>query len=175
MSGHASPVNGKALELAGVTGKTPNPSGGEILKDAKGAPTGLLRERASGVISRARADYEAKRTAADRLAETNKAIRLAIDESLSKGITTFEDAGSPLATVDILKKMADAHELRMRIWMMLRAPNEQLAANLDRYKRIGAVCDFFKVRAIKRAIDGALACAARGCWRLTRISPTAAA
>ena len=48
-------VNGKALELAGVTGQTPNPSGGEILKDAKGAPTGLLRERASGVISRARA------------------------------------------------------------------------------------------------------------------------
>ena len=94
-------------------------------------PTGLLRERASGVISRARAEYEARRTAADRLAETNKAIKLAIDESLSKGITTFQDAGSPFATVDILKKMADAHELRMRIWMMLRAPNEQLAANLD--------------------------------------------
>src|SRR4249920_950167 len=65
-SGHASFVNGKALELAGVTGQTPNPSGGEILKDAKGVPTGLLRERASGVISRARADYEAKRSAADR-------------------------------------------------------------------------------------------------------------
>ncbi len=94
-SGHAAFVNGKALELAGVTGQTPNPSGGEILKDAKGAPTGLLRERAQGVISKARADYEAKRTAADRLAETNKAISLAIDESLSKGITTFEDAGSP--------------------------------------------------------------------------------
>jgi len=42
-SGHAAFVNGKALELAGVTGKTPNPSGGEILKDAKGNPTGLLR------------------------------------------------------------------------------------------------------------------------------------
>jgi predicted amidohydrolase YtcJ len=163
-SGHASFVNGKALELAGVTGQTPNPSGGEILKDAKGAPTGLLRERASGVISRARAEYEARRTAADRLAETNKAIRLAIDESLSKGITTFQDAGSPLATVDILKKMADAHELRMRIWMMLRAPNEQLAANLDRYKIIGAGDDFFTVRGIKRAIDGALG--SRGAWLL---------
>ena len=137
-SGHAAFVNGKALELAGVNGQTPNPSGGEILKDAKGTPTGLLRERAQGVISKARADYEAKRTAADRLAETDKAIRLAIDESLSKGITTFEDAGSPLATVDILKKMADAHELRMRIWMMLRAPNAQLAANLDRYNASSA-------------------------------------
>ena len=163
-SGHAAFVNGKALDLAGVTGQTPNPSGGEILKDAKGAPTGLLRERAQGVVSRAHADYEAKRTAADRLAETNKAIRLAVDESLSKGITTFEDAGSSFATVDILKKMADAGELRMRIWMMLRTSNEQLAANLDRYKIIGAGGDFFTVRAIKRAIDGALG--PRGAWLL---------
>jgi predicted amidohydrolase YtcJ len=163
-SGHAAFVNGKALALAGVDGQTPNPSGGEILKDATGAPTGLLRERAQGVIARARADYESKRTAADRLAETYKAIALAIDESLSKGITTFEDAGSSFATVDILKKMADAHELRMRIWMMLRVPNDQLAANLDRYKIIGAGGDFFTVRAIKRAIDGALG--PRGAWLL---------
>ncbi len=163
-SGHAAFVNGKALDLAGVNRQTPNPSGGEILKDAKGAPTGLLRERAQGVVGPARADYESKRTPADRLAETNKAIRLAIDESLSKGITTFQDAGSSLATVDILKKMADSHQLRMRIWMMLRASNSQLAANLDRYKIIGAGGDFFTVRAIKRAIDGALG--PRGAWLL---------
>ena len=48
-SGHAAFVNGKALALAGVTASTPNPSGGEILKDAKGNPTGLLRERAQGL------------------------------------------------------------------------------------------------------------------------------
>ncbi len=163
-SGHATFVNGKALELAGVTAATANPNGGEILKDAKGNPTGLLRERASGVVSKARAEYEARRTAADRLAETNKAIKLAIDESLSKGITTFEDAGSSFATVDILKKMAEAHELRMRIWMMLRAPNEQLAVNLDRYRILGAGDQFLTVRAIKRAIDGALG--PRGAWLL---------
>jgi predicted amidohydrolase YtcJ len=163
-SGHATFVNGKALELAGVTGQTPNPSGGEILKDAKGNPTGLLRERASGVISRARADYEAKRTAADRREELNKSITLAIDESLSKGITTFEDAGSPFSTIDVLKKMAENHELRMRIWMMARVPNDQLAPALDRYRTIGAGEDFFTVRAIKRAIDGALG--SRGAWLL---------
>jgi len=160
-SGHASFVNGKALELAGVTGQTPNPNGGEILKDAKGNPTGLLRERASGVIAPARAAYEAKRTAADRREELNKAITLAIDESLSKGITTFEDAGSPFSTIDVLKKMADDHQLRMRIWMMARTSNDQLAANLDRYRTIG---DYFTVRAIKRQIDGALG--SRGAWLL---------
>ena len=163
-SGHAAFVNGKALGLAGVTAATPNPSGGEILKDAKGNPTGLLRERAQGVVSRARAEAEARRTPAERAEITNKAIKLAIDESLAKGITTFEDAGSPFSTIDVLKKMADNHELRLRIWMMLRMPNDTIAPKLDQYRIIGAGGNFFTVRAIKRAIDGALG--PRGAWLL---------
>lgn len=163
-SGHAAFVNGKALELSGVTPQTPNPSGGEILKDAKGNPTGLLRERAQGVVARARTEAENRRTPAERAEILNRAITLAIDESLSKGVTTFEDAGSPMATVDVLKKMADNHELRMRIWMMLRQPNEQLAPKLDQYRIIGAGGNFLTVRAIKRAIDGALG--PRGAWLL---------
>ena len=42
-SGHASFVNAKALELSDINRSTPNPPGGEILKDASGNPTGLLR------------------------------------------------------------------------------------------------------------------------------------
>jgi predicted amidohydrolase YtcJ len=163
-SGHATFVNGKAMEEAGITKDTPNPSGGEVLKDNNGNPTGLLRERASGLIGDAQAAYESKRTAADRAALLRKEIDLAIDESLSKGITTFEDAGSPFATVDALKKMADNHELRMRIWMMLRAPNAQLGPKLDQYRMIGAGGNYLTVRAIKRQIDGALG--SRGAWLL---------
>lgn len=163
-SGHASFANGKAMQEAGITRNTPNPSGGEILKDKNGNPTGLLRERASGLTSRAQAAYESRRTAAENAALLRKEIDLAIDESLSKGITTFEDAGSPFTTVDALKHMADNHELRMRIWMMLRLPNEQLAPKLDAYRMIGAGGDYFTVRAIKRQIDGALG--SRGAWLL---------
>jgi hypothetical protein len=36
-----------------------------------------------------------------------RAVDLAQDECLSKGITTFEDAGSPFATIDLLKRMAE--------------------------------------------------------------------
>jgi len=163
-SGHAAFVNGKAMEAAGITRDTPNPSGGEILKDAQGNPTGLLRERAQGLVSRARSQSEARQTPAERAAHQRKAIDIAIDECLSKGITTFEDAGSPFATVDTLKRMAENHELRMRIWMMLRTSNDQLAPNLDRYRTIGAGGGFFTVRAIKRQIDGALG--SRGAWLL---------
>jgi predicted amidohydrolase YtcJ len=163
-SGHASFVNAKAMQEAGITRNTPNPSGGEILKDRNGEPTGLLRERASGLVGRAQSAYEARRTAAENAALLRKEIDLAIDESLSKGITTFEDAGSSFTTVDALKRMADNHELRMRIWMMLRMPNEQLAPKLDQYRTIGAGGDYFTVRGIKRQIDGALG--SRGAWLL---------
>jgi predicted amidohydrolase YtcJ len=163
-SGHAAFVNGKAMAAAGITGKTPDPPGGEILKDAKGDATGLLRERAQGLASRARAEWELRLAPAERQALQRKAIDLAVNESISKGITTFEDAGSPFDTIDTLKAMAEKHELKLRIWMMLRVPTEQMAANMDRYRTIGAGGGYFTVRAVKRAIDGALG--SRGAWLL---------
>ena len=163
-SSHAAFVNGKAMAAANINGKTPNPAGGEILKDSKGEPTGLLRERAQDLADRARSQWEARRTPAERLAEKRKAIDLAMDESISKGITTFEDAGSPFDTIDMLKSMAEKHELKLRIWMMARTSNQELAAKMDRYRMIGAGGGFLTVRAVKRAIDGALG--SRGAWLL---------
>jgi predicted amidohydrolase YtcJ len=163
-SGHASFVNDRAMKEAGITAATKNPAGGEILKDSNGSPTGLLRERASALVSGAQAKYNANRTPAETAALLRKQIDLATDESLAKGITSFQDAGSPFTTADALKAMAEKHELRIRIWMMLRAPNEQLATRLDRYRTIGAGDGYLTVRAIKRAIDGALG--PRGAWLL---------
>jgi predicted amidohydrolase YtcJ len=163
-SGHASFVNARAMQEAGITRATPNPPGGEILKDAAGNPTGLLRERASGLVSSARSAAAARRSPAENAALLRREIELASDEALSKGITTFEDAGSPFTTVDMLRQMAASHELRLRIWMMLRLPNAQLAPKLDQYRILGAGGDYLTVRAIKRQIDGALG--SRGAWLL---------
>jgi predicted amidohydrolase YtcJ len=163
-SGHAAFANGKALAEARITRDTPNPAGGEILKDKQGEPTGLLRERASGMVSRALSTWEGRRTPAERAAQFRKSIELASDEALAKGITSFQDAGSGFNTVDVLKRMAENHELRLRIWMMLRVSNSELAPKLDQYRTIGAGGDYFTVRAIKRSIDGALG--PRGAWLL---------
>jgi predicted amidohydrolase YtcJ len=163
-SGHASFVNGKAMELAGITRDTPNPKGGEILKDAAGNPTGLLRETAQGLVSRAFEQWRSQRSPAERAADLRKAIDLATAECLAKGITTFEDAGSPPATVDVLRHMAENHELGLRLWVMLREPNEKLTVDLDRYRTIGLGGDFLTVGAIKRYMDGALG--SRGAWLL---------
>ena len=60
--------------------------------------------------------------------------------------------------------MAENHELRLRIWMMLRGSNAELGPKLDRYRTIGAGGNYFTVRAIKRYMDGALG--SRGAWLL---------
>ncbi len=45
IDGHSAWVNGRALEIAGVTASSPNPPGGIIEKDpVTGEPTGILRE-----------------------------------------------------------------------------------------------------------------------------------
>lgn len=163
-SGHATFVNQKALEAAGITGATLNPPGGEILKDPKGYPTGLLRETAGRLADQAYSRWQTKRTPAERAAGLRKVIDLASYESLSNGITTFEDAGSPLDTVDVLRSMAAGQALRLRLWVMLRAPNSELAPVLDRYRIIGEGANHLTVRAIKRQIDGALG--SRGAWLL---------
>jgi len=157
-SGHAAFVNAKAMEAAGITRDTPNPQGGEILKDKQGNPTGLLREQAEELVNRAYGQWRAAHT------DLRKVISLAADECLAKGITTFEDAGSPLPTVDVFRSMAENHELRLRMWVMLRTSNQQLEPNLDRYRTIGAGGNYLTIRAIKRQMDGALG--SRGAWLL---------
>ena len=163
-SGHAGFANAEAMRLAGVDKNTPNPSGGEILKDPQGNPTGLFNERAQGLIERALTSYREHLPLAELAAEARQQVDLAARECLSKGITTFQDAGSPLPTVDLLKSLAEEHKLGLRLWVMLRTSNAILAPNLSKYYTIGAGDDHFTVRAIKRMMDGALG--SRGAWML---------
>ncbi len=163
-SGHAGFANAEAMRLAGVDKNTPNPPGGEILKDQHGNPIGLMNEKAQTLVGRALDVYRSRRPPSEAEAESRQQVELAVRECLSKGITTFEDAGSPLATVDLLKTLASEDKLGLRVWMMLRQPNDMLAPNLKKYYMIGAGNDHLTVRAIKRQIDGALG--SRGAWML---------
>ena len=49
-SGHAGWANSAAMKLAGIDKDTPNPVGGEIVKDADGNPTGILFETAMQLV-----------------------------------------------------------------------------------------------------------------------------
>jgi len=167
-SGHAGFANAEAMRLAGIDKNSPDPPGGQIFKDTQGNPIGLMNEGAQALVERALDAYRSHRPAGEAEAEAHRQVELAVRESLSKGITTFEDAGSPLAVVDLLKTLAKEDKLGLRVWMMLRQPNDVLAPNLKKYYMIGVGNDHLTVRAIKRQIDGALG--SRGAWMLAPYS-----
>ncbi len=160
-SGHAGMANAKAMELAGVTRGTKDPPGGEILRDRAGNATGLMNERAQGLIRKAYAEYLAHRTEAQTEEDATIEARLAAQEALRHGITSFQDAGSSFATVDLLRKLNRDGGLGLRLWIMLRESNETLAARGAGYR---SVDKWVTVRAIKRTMDGALE--SRGAWML---------
>jgi hypothetical protein len=161
-SGHASFVNAKAMELSGINASTKNPEGGDLIRDANGNPTGLLRERASGLVRRGRG--EPALSAEEREARERKIIELAAKEVLSKGVTSFQDAGSSFDDVDRFKAVADAGNLGVRLWVMIRQGNDALRTNLAKYRMIDHADGFLTVRGIKHSIDGALG--PRGAWLL---------
>lgn len=154
-SGHAAMVNAAALKAAGITAATADPPGGRILHDSAGMPTGLLNETAQGLVHR---------NAQQKEAEARRQVQLATNDCLEKGITTFEDAGSSLETVDFFKKLADEKTLSLRLWVMLRIPTDEVLNRAASYRTIGYGDNHLTVRAFKRVMDGALG--SRGAWFL---------
>jgi predicted amidohydrolase YtcJ len=163
-SGHAGFANALAMKMAEVTKATADPAGGKILRDKDGNATGLFNERAQSLVADALARDRATRTPAQVEADLRTVIELASREALSKGLTTVSDAGSPPSTIDVMKKVVDEGKLPLRVWMMLRETPDKLAADMPKYRVVNYGDKRFTVRAIKRAIDGALG--SRGAWML---------
>jgi predicted amidohydrolase YtcJ len=163
-SGHACIANAYAMELAGITAETPDPEGGEIVRDVSGDPIGVFRETAKELIDSVYQTYLAQRTPEQIEIDKREAIKLATDECLANGVTTFHDAGSDFATIDLLRRMADSGLLDIRLWVMIGEPVDSLRRDLSPYRIIGAGNNHLTVRAIKQYIDGALG--SHGAWLL---------
>lgn len=164
-SGHASFVNARALELAGIRRGTPNPPGGEIVHDATGNPTGLLKETAQRLVGAAMVRSLEGRTKEAVEAERREQVRLAGEDALSKGVTSFQDAGASFETIDFYKKLEAEGNLPVRLYAMVRREsNDEMEAKLPQYRMVAEGNDFLTVRSIKRQIDGALG--SHGAWLL---------
>ena len=150
------------MELSGIRRPTESPAGGEILRDKNGEATGLLRETAQRLIKRGAGAPTP--TPEESEARARKELELAAQEALSKGITTFQDAGSSLATIDLMKKMVDEGKMPIRLWVMVRQDNAIIGPKLAEYRMVDYGNGHLTVRAIKKAIDGALG--PRGAWLL---------
>jgi predicted amidohydrolase YtcJ len=106
ISGHSTWANSKALELAKITKDTPNPPGGIIEKDAKGEPTGLLRESATGLVRRL--------VPPPTFEQQVEALDWALNVMLANGITSFTDAGVDESGLRAYAALADQGKLKQR-------------------------------------------------------------
>ena len=114
-SGHQSVCNSLALQLAKVTRDTPDPAGGKFVRGADGELTGLLQERAAGIV---RSAGPPRPQAPE--AETTAAYRECLRQYLSRGLTSVGVAGGSPASAERLRK-ARSEELPVRFYMMLDA------------------------------------------------------
>jgi hypothetical protein len=147
IDGHAAWVNTRALELAGVTAATPDPSGGRILRDDAGRPTGVLVDAAMELVS-------AKIPAATGEARKRR-IAKGLRACAEAGLTSVHDAGVDVASVALYKELLAAGPLPVRAYLMLRGPDEFLA-HPELRPEIGLGDGQLTIRSIKVVADGAL-------------------
>ena len=148
VDGHAGWANSKAMELAGLTKDTKDPPGGEIIRGRDGTPTGVLVDRAQGLVSGKIPDPTPEQLVDQMLLADRECRRL--------GLTMVHDAGTGGQNVDLYKKLIDEDKLQTRLYVMLRGSLDSLRPHFAK----GPVKDYkdhrLAVRAIKIGADGAL-------------------
>jgi predicted amidohydrolase YtcJ len=164
-SGHGVFVNRKAMSLVELGDDTEPPEGGEIVRDESGRATGMMRESAQDVFRQAYSGHQGRRPAGIAEEEMRLMIKLAGEESLRHGITSFQDLGTTFAEVDLIRTMAEEGNLPVRLWMAFEEQAADMEGRLDEYRMIGHGNNFLTVRAIgEKVLDGALG--THGGWLL---------
>ncbi len=164
-SGHGVFVNQKAMSLVELGDDTVPPEGGEIVRDENGHATGMMRESAQDIFRQAYSGHQGRRPAGVAEEEMRRMVRLAGEESLRHGITSFQDLGTTFAEVDLIRKMADEGNLPVRLYMAFEEETADMEGRLKDYRMVGYGDNFLTVRTIgEKVLDGALG--THGGWLL---------
>ena len=164
-SGHGVFVNQAAMLASGVSEKSVNPPGGEIVRDENGEPIGMLRENAAQPVRDALKAYQTKRTIQEVKAAMRQQVKLAAQNAIENGITSFQDMGSTWKELDHLKVMAAEGSLPIRLYMAVQEPAVEMEEKLADYRLVGYGNNFLTIRCIgEKVLDGALG--THGGWLL---------
>ena len=147
VDGHAAWANSEALRRANITRDTPDPEGGEIMRDEQGAPTGILVDNAVDLVFEIMPEVGPE--------ETRRSIKLAIEHCVAHGLTGVHEAGVKWELAQVYRDMAAAGELDLRVYAMY----EDNPATLEKAFAEGPVFTregMLTIRAIKLYADGAL-------------------
>ena len=164
-SGHGVFVNQAVLQMAGISRKSVDPPGGEIVRDENEEPTGMLREYAAQPARDALKTYQTQRSPEEVEVNMRQQVILAAQNAIENGITSFQDMGSTWEELDHLKMMAAEGSLPIRLYMAIQEPAVEMAEKLADYRLVNYGNNFLTIRCIgEKVLDGALG--THGGWLL---------
>lgn len=146
LDGHMSLANGLALSAARVTRATADVLGGEIVRDASGEPTGLLKDNAADLVFSVIPEPSA--------AQNDGALDAAMRYVASNGVTAVHNMGS-WSDIATFERAHAAGRLRTRIYAAVPLSSWQ---RLVEYVRShgGTGDGWFHYGALKGFVDGSL-------------------
>ncbi len=147
--GHGAVANSQALKTAGIDAQTPDPFGGEILRDKKtGVALGMLLDNAMDLV--------AKKIPPPTAQENEKAFSLGAERSLRLGWCEIQNAGSYLPEVEMMRKLYGEGKVKLRIYNAVFGPGAPAAQLLKDGPILNAYEHHFTTRTIKVIFDGSL-------------------
>jgi predicted amidohydrolase YtcJ len=144
--GHMALANGLALRLAGVTRDTNAPAGGEIVRDAAGEPTGILKDAAIGLVARVvpRVSHDARM----------RAIRAGLRHAAALGLPSVQDMNPAYEDVAAYAELLEAGDLTLRISAAPLETQWEDEARLGLRRAFGS--PWLRLGALKGYADGSL-------------------
>ena len=128
--GHTAWVNSRALELAKITRKTPDPADGRIERDSHGAPTGFLVDGATGLVLGVM-----DKPSPDKRLEVLRSI---LPQLHAVGITSYLEANTDAETVAAYATLARLKQLSARVTIALESSGENTPAEFARLDALRA-------------------------------------
>jgi predicted amidohydrolase YtcJ len=149
LDGHMALANSAALKLAGVDADTATPVGGEIVRDASGEPTGILKDNAMDLVFAAIPSMSAE--------EKLAAFELAQSHALSLGLTTVHAVTNGPMDAAMLDAFRLAHErglMKIRVYAL--TPIDSWESTRALVAKEGYGDDLLRWGALKGFVDGSL-------------------
>lgn len=147
VDGHALWVNSAALRAAGIDRSTPDPEGGQILRDAGGEPTGVLIDNAMDAVYAAIGEPS--------VAELETQIETGLAALAALGLTAVHDAGISARELQAYRNLQARGRLPIRVYVMLSVLDPANDATLAQGPWTSED-DMLAVRSVKILADGAL-------------------
>ena len=145
LDGHMVLANTLALQLAGITRETKDPPGGEIVRDASGDPTGILKDAAENLVQK----VIPPKTRAQKL----QAARAATEHAARCGVTSVTDMSAD-ADVGLYQQLLEQGELKTRIYAARSIVSWEVLGQAGVRAAFGS--HWLRIGALKGFCDGSL-------------------